>query len=76
MVLLGLPLYNFGAPSSVKSWVDHLIVPGLSFDPTTQEGLLGGREFVVLATRAAATARAPRAPAGTTPSRGSRTACR
>ncbi|MFG1884437.1 FMN-dependent NADH-azoreductase [Micromonospora sp. NPDC049102] len=51
VVLLGLPLYNFGAPSSVKSWVDHLIVVGLSYDPTTQEGLLSGREFVVVATR-------------------------
>jgi FMN-dependent NADH-azoreductase len=24
-ILLGLPLYNFGAPSSVKAWVDHLM---------------------------------------------------
>ncbi|MEU4339574.1 NAD(P)H-dependent oxidoreductase [Micromonospora lupini] len=51
VVLLGLPLYNYGAPSSVKSWVDHLVVAGVTYDPTTQEGLLGGREFVVLATR-------------------------
>ncbi|WP_410640965.1 FMN-dependent NADH-azoreductase [Amycolatopsis sp. lyj-346] len=50
-VLLGLPLYNFGPPSSVKAWVDHLIAPGLSIDPETYTGLLGGREFVVLASR-------------------------
>lgn len=50
-VLLGLPVYNFGAPSSVKSWVDHLIAVGLSIDPETHEGLLGGRDFVVLAAR-------------------------
>ncbi|SEF24910.1 FMN-dependent NADH-azoreductase [Amycolatopsis pretoriensis] len=50
-VLLGLPLYNFGAPSSVKTWVDHLIAPGLSVDHETQTGLLGGREFIVLASR-------------------------
>jgi FMN-dependent NADH-azoreductase len=50
-ILLGLPLYNFGAPSSVKSWVDHLIAPGLSHDPETKAGLLGGREFLVLASR-------------------------
>ncbi|MEV5718216.1 NAD(P)H-dependent oxidoreductase [Amycolatopsis mediterranei] len=50
-VLLGLPLYNFGPPSSVKTWVDHLIAPGLSIDPETYAGLLGGREFVVLASR-------------------------
>jgi FMN-dependent NADH-azoreductase len=35
-ILLGLPLYNFGAPSSVKTWVDHLIAPGLSHDPETK----------------------------------------
>ena len=50
-VLLGLPLYNFGAPSSVKAWVDRLIAPGLSVDPETHAGLLGGREFIVLASR-------------------------
>src|SRR5882757_2031280 len=50
-VLLGLPLYNLGAPSSVKSWVDHLVAPGLSVDPETHAGLLGGREFIVLASR-------------------------
>ncbi|MEV0723581.1 NAD(P)H-dependent oxidoreductase [Micromonospora purpureochromogenes] len=50
-VLLGLPLYNFAAPSSVKAWVDHLIAPGLAYDPETQAGLLGDREFIVLATR-------------------------
>ncbi|MEU7690761.1 FMN-dependent NADH-azoreductase [Microbispora sp. SCL1-1] len=50
-IVLGLPLYNYGPPSSVKSWVDHLIAPGLSYDPTTNQGLLGGREFLVLASR-------------------------
>ena len=50
-ILLGLPLYNFGAPSSVKAWVDRLIAPGLSVDPQTHAGLLGGREFIVLASR-------------------------
>src|ERR1700754_142890 len=24
-ILLGLPLYNFGPPSAIKSWVDHLV---------------------------------------------------
>jgi FMN-dependent NADH-azoreductase len=50
-VVLGLPLYNFGAPSSVKAWVDHVIAPGLSVDAETRAPLLGGREFVVLASR-------------------------
>jgi FMN-dependent NADH-azoreductase len=51
VILLGLPVYNFGAPSTIKSWVDHLIALGLSLDATTHEGLLGGRDLVVLASR-------------------------
>ncbi|WP_445168853.1 FMN-dependent NADH-azoreductase [Mycolicibacterium sp. Dal123E01] len=47
-VLLGLPLYNYGAPSVVKSWVDHIVAAGLSFDPATGAGLLGDTEFIVL----------------------------
>jgi FMN-dependent NADH-azoreductase len=50
-ILLGLPLYNFGPPSSVKSWVDHLAAPGLSVDPTTMTGMLGGRDLLVLGAR-------------------------
>lgn len=50
-ILLGLPLYNYGVPSSVKAWVDHLVAPGLSYDPGSMEGLLGGRDFVVIVTR-------------------------
>ncbi|MEV4540749.1 FMN-dependent NADH-azoreductase [Micromonospora echinaurantiaca] len=50
-VLLGLPLYNYGAPSSVKTWVDHLIAPGIAYDPETGAGLLGDREFIVLTSR-------------------------
>jgi FMN-dependent NADH-azoreductase len=50
-ILLGLPLYNFGPPSTVKAWVDHLIVPGVSIDAATGEGKLGGREMIVLQAR-------------------------
>jgi FMN-dependent NADH-azoreductase len=50
-ILLGLPLYNFGPPSSVKAWVDHLIARGLSLDYATGTGMLGGRDLIVLAAR-------------------------
>jgi FMN-dependent NADH-azoreductase len=50
-VLLGLPLYNFGPPSTVKAWLDHLIAPGLAMDPVSGDGLLGGRELIVLQAR-------------------------
>jgi FMN-dependent NADH-azoreductase len=50
-MLLGLPLYNFGPPSTVKAWVDHLIAPGLSIDAATGEGKLAGTEMIVLQAR-------------------------
>src|ERR1700758_1774784 len=50
-VLLGLPLYNFGPPSTVKAWVDHIIATGLSLDTETHTGLLGDTYFIVLASR-------------------------
>jgi FMN-dependent NADH-azoreductase len=50
-LILGLPLYNFGPPSTIKSWVDHLIAPGISLDPETHEGLLTEKELIVLAAR-------------------------
>ena len=50
-IVLGLPLYNYGPPSTVKAWVDHLIAPGLSVDTSTMTGLLGGRDVLVIATR-------------------------
>jgi FMN-dependent NADH-azoreductase len=50
-VLLGLPLYNFGPPSTVKAWVDHIVAPGLSIDAETGSGLLGDTDFLVLASR-------------------------
>lgn len=50
-IVLGLPLYNFGAPSTVKAWVDHIVAPGLSIDAETGAGLLGDTEFVVLESR-------------------------
>jgi FMN-dependent NADH-azoreductase len=50
-IVLGLPIYNFGAPSTVKAWVDHLSFPGLSTDPAGGDGLLAGTELIVLAAR-------------------------
>ncbi|HVQ53354.1 MAG TPA: NAD(P)H-dependent oxidoreductase [Mycobacterium sp.] len=50
-VLLGLPLYNFGPPSTVKAWVDHVIVDGLSVDFATGQAMLGDTELVVIETR-------------------------
>jgi FMN-dependent NADH-azoreductase len=61
-VLPGLPLNNFGAPSVIKSWVDHLIA--LSLDPATGTGLLTAGTSSSSSPAAVATAKARRATAG------------
>ena len=50
-IVFGLPLYNFGAPSWVKAWVDHIIVPGVAFHAETREPFLAGKDFIVTASR-------------------------
>lgn len=52
-VVLGLPLYNFGVPSPLKAYFDHVARAGLSFRYTEQGpiGLLPDRPVHVLATR-------------------------
>lgn len=49
-VVLGLPLYNYGPPSTVKAWVDHLVAPGLSIGEDGT-GLLGQADFIVIESR-------------------------
>jgi len=45
-IVIGLPLYNFTVPSTLKAWVDHIARPGLSFssDENGFEGLLKGKK--------------------------------
>jgi FMN-dependent NADH-azoreductase len=50
-VIVGLPLYNFGPPSTVKAWVDHIVAVGLSVDENTGAGLLGDTDLVAIETR-------------------------
>ncbi|MCC8243912.1 FMN-dependent NADH-azoreductase [Saccharothrix luteola] len=50
-VLLGVPMYNFGLPSSLKAWLDWIIVPELMADQQTGEGVLTGKRIVVVTAR-------------------------
>ena len=43
-VLIGLPLYNFGPPSTFKAWFDRIVSPNTA-------GQLGDKEFVVVSAR-------------------------
>ena len=52
VLLIGLPVYNFGVPAQLKSWFDHLARQGETFRYTEAgpEGLLTGRRAVVVLT--------------------------
>ncbi|MEV8439503.1 NAD(P)H-dependent oxidoreductase [Actinosynnema sp. NPDC051121] len=50
-VLLGVPMYNFGLPSSLKAWLDWVLVPELFADQETGVGVLTGTRVVVVTAR-------------------------
>jgi FMN-dependent NADH-azoreductase len=52
-LVLGVPMYNFGVPSPLKAWFDHIARAGVTFryTPDGPVGLLGGRRVRVFATR-------------------------
>lgn len=52
-IVLGLPLYNFGVPSSLKAYFDHIARAGITFRYTDKgpEGLLTGKKVYVFAAR-------------------------
>jgi len=56
VIVLGLPMYNFGVPSSLKAYFDHLARAGVTFRYTENGpvGLLGGKKVYVFAARGGA----------------------
>ncbi len=53
VIVLGLPLYNFGIPSTLKAWIDHVARAGVTFryTETGPVGLLTGKKVYVFAAR-------------------------
>ncbi len=51
IVVIGLPIYNFGAPGALKAWFDQVARPRLTFRYTEDGpvGLLEGKRAVVVA---------------------------
>jgi FMN-dependent NADH-azoreductase len=52
-IVLGLPMYNFGLPSALKAYFDHVARAGVTFKYTEKGpiGLLTGKKAYVFATR-------------------------
>jgi FMN-dependent NADH-azoreductase len=49
ILVIGAPLYNFGIPSALKAWIDHIVRVGRTFkyDATGREGLIKGKKVYV-----------------------------
>jgi FMN-dependent NADH-azoreductase len=53
VIVIGLPMYNFGVPSTLKAYFDHIARAGVTFKYTATgpEGLLTGKKAYILAAR-------------------------
>jgi FMN-dependent NADH-azoreductase len=53
VIVIGLPMYNFGVPSQLKAYFDHIARAGVTFSYTAQgpKGLITGKKVYVFATR-------------------------
>jgi FMN-dependent NADH-azoreductase len=54
VVVIGAPMYNFGMPSTLKAWFDHVLRARITFRYTESgpEGLMKGKKAIVVETRA------------------------
>ena len=61
VIVLGLPMYNFGVPSQLKAYFDHIARAGVTFQykATGPIGLLSGKKVYVFAARGGLYAGAP-----------------
>ena len=52
-LVIGMPMYNFGIPSTFKAWIDRVARAGITFKYTEQGpvGLLDGKKAIVVAAR-------------------------
>ena len=53
VIVIASPMYNFGVPSTLKAWIDHLVRPGVTFryDANGPEGLAKGKKVYLVEAR-------------------------
>jgi len=53
VIVLAVPMHNFGLPSSLKAWIDHIVRPGRTFSYSEKgpQGLLKGKKAIVVVSR-------------------------
>ncbi|TMJ16554.1 MAG: FMN-dependent NADH-azoreductase [Alphaproteobacteria bacterium] len=54
VIVIGAPMYNFGMPSTLKAWFDHVLRAGITFrySEAGPEGLVKGKKAIVIESRA------------------------
>lgn len=52
-IVVGVPMYNFGIPSTLKSYIDHIARAGLTFQYTAEgpKGMIEGKTLTFINTR-------------------------
>lgn len=50
LLVIASPMWNFGLPSSLKAWIDHIVRPGKTFRYTAggAEGLARGKKAILV----------------------------
>ena len=63
LIVIGAPMYNFGIPSTLKAWFDHVLRARVTFRYTENgpEGLLRDKRAVVIESRAGVYSEGPAA---------------
>jgi len=53
IIVLAVPMHNFGIPSTLKAWIDHVVRPGLTFSYSAKgpEGLVKGKKVILVVAR-------------------------
>jgi FMN-dependent NADH-azoreductase len=53
VVVIGAPMYNFSIPSTLKAWIDRILVAGrtFSYSETGPKGLISGKKVLIASGR-------------------------
>lgn len=56
VIVIGAPMYNFAVPSTLKAWIDRVLVAGKTFRYTEggPQGLAAGKKVIVASSRGGA----------------------
>src|SRR5271170_4477694 len=64
VIVIAAPMHNFGIPSALKAWIDHVVRPGRTFTYSDKgpRGLLEGKKVVLVLARGGVYSNGPMQP--------------